>query len=350
MNRTRLTRRSFLRLTVAAAAGAGLSACGATPKLPAPTVVIPASTAVPPASTSTLVPAVPALLAQVSVDRMSEHIRSLEGVRHPGTDPEALERAAVYVDAALKSLQYNVEPHFFTYAAARQYRNIIATRLGVRSPEERVLVTAHYDTKGYTPGADDNASGVAALLEIARVLNSVAFERTVQFVALNLEELGYCGSQALASDAAKQGWKIEGMINFDTIAYAGKQIPQASPVPSITVPEFGDFIAVVGNAASAGLVEMFVQAIGHYQIALPAVPLVVPGNGETIPDARRSDHASFWDAGYKAVMLTDTAESRSPHYHQATDTLATLNMPFAADVCRAALATVVDMARYAGVG
>jgi len=100
----------------------------------------------------------------------------------------------------------------------------------------------------------------------------------------------------------------------------------------------------VGNEASRGLVEALVQAIGRCRIPLPVLPLVVPGNGELFRDTRRSDHAPFWDRDYRAVMVTDTANFRSPHYHQPTDTLATLNIPFAAEVCRAVAATVLDLA------
>ena len=134
---------------------------------------------------------------------------------------------------------------------------------------------------------------------------------------------------------------------LETIAYAGKQVVQKMPdgLP-LKLPEAGDFIGLVGNEASRGLVGAMMQAIGCYRIPLLAVPLVVPGNGEILPDTRRSDHAPFWDRGYPAVMVTDTANFRSPHYHQPTDTLDTLNLPFAAEVCRAVAATVVDLAGY----
>jgi hypothetical protein len=136
------------------------------------------------------------------------------------------------------------------------------------------------------------------------------------------------------------------VIVLETIAYAGEQIVQkAREGLPLKLPEFGDFIGVVGNEASRGLVEAFVQAVGRRQIPLPVMPLVVPGNGEVLPDTRRSDHAPFWDRGYKAVMVTDTANFRNPNYHQPTDMLATLNLPFAAEVCRAVAATVVDVAK-----
>jgi Zn-dependent M28 family amino/carboxypeptidase len=293
------------------------------------------------------------LLAQISADRIRDHIRALEGVRHPVTAPEALQRAEDYIHAYLRALTYQVELHPFTLDG-REFQNIIATRTGVRHPDKRLLIVAHYDTVENSPGADDNASGVAVLLELGRVLEPVEFDHTVQFVAVNLEERQgegsleeacLCGSRALAADAQKQGWDIEGVFVLETIAYAGKQVVQKMPdgLP-LKLPEVGDFIGLVGNEASRGLVEALMQAIGRYRIPLPAVPLVVPGNGEILPDTRRSDHAPFWDRGYPAVMVTDTANFRSPHYHQPTDTLDTLNMPFAAEVCRAVAATVMDLA------
>jgi Zn-dependent M28 family amino/carboxypeptidase len=291
------------------------------------------------------------LLKHVSVDRIREHIRVLEGVRHPVAAPEALERAADYIYATLQSLTYRVEPHPFTFDG-REYRNIIATRTGTRRPEERLLIIAHYDTVEDSPGADDNASAVAGLLEMAKVLEPVEFGRTVQFAAVSLEErqrqdpleqAGLWGSRALAAEAEKENWQLAGVIVLEMIAYAGPSIVQRGPPElPIKLPEYGDFIGVIGNVASSGLVDRLLQAVERYRLALPAVPLVVPGNGEILIETRRSDHAPFWDRGYQAIMLTDTADFRSPHYHQPTDTLDTLNLPFAAEVCRAVAGMIVD--------
>ena len=291
------------------------------------------------------------LLQHVSVDRIREHIHVLEGVRHPVAAPEALERGADYICATLQSLTYRVEPYLFSYDG-RQYRNIIATRIGPRRPEERLLVIAHYDTVEGSPGADDNASGVSVLLEMARLLEPVQFGRTVQFAAVSLEELqwegpleqaGLWGSRALAAEAEKQNWQLAGVIVLEMISYAGPSIVQRGPpgLP-INLREHGDFIGVIGNATSSALVDRFVQAVGRYRLNLPVVPLVVPGNGEILRETRRSDHVPFWDRGYKAIMLTDTADFRSPHYHQPTDTLDTLNLPFAAQVCGAVAGMIVD--------
>jgi len=285
------------------------------------------------------------------VDRIREHIRVLQGVRHPVAAPEALERAADYIYDSFRSLSYNVEPHLFRFAG-REYRNIIATRAGTDKPEERLLVIAHYDTVEGSPGADDNASAVAALLEMARVLDPVEFDRTVHFAAVNLEErqrggrleeTGLWGSRALAAEAKEQSWQIAGVIVLEMIACAGSSIVQKGPpgLP-INLPQRGDFIGVIGNAASSDLVDHFVKAAEQYRLDLPVFPLVVPGNGEILADTRRSDHAPFWDRGYKAIMLTDTANFRNPHHHQPTDTLETLNLPFAAQVCRAVAGMIVD--------
>ena len=288
-------------------------------------------------------------LDQVSVDRIREHIRLLAGVRHPVVSPDALERAADYISASFQFLGYKVEPHSFC-EGNREFRNIIATRSDKNHSENRVLVIAHYDTISSSPGADDNASGVAVLLELARIMRPLQFERTVQFIAVNLEENekvgdpGFLGSRALAARAKEEGWKIEGVVVLESVAYAGEAVVQKSPekMPA-EFPKVGNFMAVVGNDLSAELVEAFGQVIQRYQIPLPIQFLIVPGTGELFPDTRRSDHSPFWDRGFKAVMVTDTCNFRNPNYHQPTDTLETLNVEFAAEVCRAVGGVVADL-------
>jgi hypothetical protein len=109
----------------------------------------------------------------------------------------------------------------------------------------------------------------------------------------------------------------------------------------------GNFIALIGNEASEVLLNGFVGAVARYHIDLATVALTVPGNGELLPDSRRSDHAPFWDSGFKAIMVTDTTNFRNPHYHRPTDTLATLNLEFAATVCCATTGMIFEMAQLA---
>jgi Zn-dependent M28 family amino/carboxypeptidase len=289
----------------------------------------------------------------ISVEHIRSHIEALVGVRHPLAAPEALERAADYIAESLGSTGYDVADHSFP-DSGRLFRNIIATRRGFHLPQERVVVIAHYDTVAGSPGADDNASGVAVMLEIARVLAQFRLERTVHFIGVALEEneneadpcSGTRGSRALAAYARENGWGIEGVVVLESVAYAGDSIVQSVP-PGLTiqVPAVGDFVAVVGNEKSMDLVAGFSRAAERYRVDLSIVELVVPWNGELLPDSRRSDHAPFWDEGFRAIMLTDTTNFRSPYYHQPTDTLATLNLEFAANVCRAAAGLITDTAR-----
>jgi Zn-dependent M28 family amino/carboxypeptidase len=289
----------------------------------------------------------------ISTEALSKHIRALQGIRHPLVSPEALEKAANYIETNLQGLGYEVKNHRFI-DNGQEYRNLIATRSGITESQPKLLVVAHYDTVSNSPGADDNASGVALLLELARVFSQARLHRTVEFIAVNLEEneretepkgRGLRGSRALAQYAREQDWNLAGVVVLESVAYASSDAVQTIPegLP-IEVPTVGDFIAVIGNPTSANLVETFLLAAEQYQPELPIVSLVVPGNGELYPDTRRSDHSPFWDEGYAAIMLTDTTNFRSPHYHQPSDTLETLNLDFATSVCSAVAGLILKLA------
>jgi Zn-dependent M28 family amino/carboxypeptidase len=296
------------------------------------------------------------IVAKVSLERIKGHIGALEGVRHPVAAPEALERAAQYLAEHLDSLGYQMGEHEFSDGGGL-YRNIIAVKPGLKHPEQRVAVMAHYDTVSCSPGADDNASGVAVMLEIARLLAPLSLECTVLLVGLNLEEnadesrasTGTRGSQALAAHAKSEGWDLKGVLVLESVAYAGPDVEQRVPagVP-IPVPKEGDFIALVANQASAAVSRTMVEAINRHGIPLPHLELVVPGNGELVPDTRRSDHAPFWDQGFPAIMITDSTNFRSPHYHTPTDTMETLNLDFATRVGQTTLGAVLHMAGFIG--
>jgi hypothetical protein len=289
----------------------------------------------------------------VCSERIIAHISSLEGVRHPVAAPEALERAADYVTSCFNALGYDVGEHLFS-DNGQQFRNIIATQPGLDRYQERVVVLAHYDTVAGSPGADDNASGVAVMLEIATLLNRLRFERTIHFIAVALEEndrqddpdSGTRGSKALAAYARENGWGIEAVVVLESVAYAGDSVVQSAPLGiPFPVPKTGDFIAVVGNERSRELVDRFSRALEFEQPDLPQITLTVPGNGESLPDSRRSDHSPFWDHGYRAIMITDTTNFRNPHYHRSSDTLETLNLGFAAQVCGVTARLLVELAR-----
>lgn len=275
-------------------------------------------------------------------------------MRHPAAAPAALDKAQAYIEEDLRSLGYHVGLHPFT-DGGKGFHNIVATRTGRSLPGKRVLVLAHFDTVAGSPGADDNASGVAVMLEVAAALAGFTPERTLQFVGVNLEEnaepelsgSGLRGSKALARLAREEGWDIEAVVVLESVAFAGASVVQRAPAGlPIEVPAAGDFLAVIANERSRVLAARFVHWAGG--AALPVVPLVVPGNGELFRDTRRSDHAPFWDAGFPAIMLTDTTNFRNPHYHEAGDTFETLNLPFAATVCRAVVALLAELAGSSG--
>ena len=207
---------------------------------------------------------------------------------------------------------------------------------GTKQPDEIVLLGAHYDSVMGSPGANDNASGVAALLEISGIMQKAsAPHRSVRFVAFTNEEppffmTGRMGSQVYARKAAKDREKIVAMMSLETIGYytdtPGSQT--YPPLFGLFYPNKGNFIGFVGNLSSRDLVKRvknyFSQAVDFPYESITA-PRFVPG-------VDWSDHASFWDAGYHALMVTDTALYRYPEYHQATDTPENLNYPAFAKV------------------
>ncbi len=222
------------------------------------------------------------------------------------------------------------------------FRNIVGTHAGAMAPREQVLVVAHYDTKPGTPGADDNASAVAAMIEIARMLCPMRFQRTLQFVGFALEEYGYQGSRRFAHRARRGQRDILGVLDLEMVGFTS---PRQRLPAGIRARPTGDFIGVVGNRRSRVLVEAFVGAARRAVPSLPVESMVVTWNGYLFPIVRLSDHASFWDVGMPAIMITDTAFLRNPHYHLPSDTLETLDLSFLARVVAATAATAAELAR-----
>ena len=188
-------------------------------------------------------------LQAISVENIRRHIQAIEGVRHPISAPAALERAAEYIKEQFESLGCELIEHHFE-EDGKDYRNIIGLHRGRQHPESYVAVLAHFDSELETPGANDNASGVAAVLEIARVLRPIAFDKSIMFIGVNLEEnnLGESGapitrgSKALAEYAKKEGWDIIGVIDLEEIAFASDSVEQTAPPLPIEFPKVGNFL------------------------------------------------------------------------------------------------------------
>jgi len=279
-------------------------------------------------------------------DRLLVHLHALIGERHPVTSPAHLQRVEEYLADTFAQFGLQVSAHPFE-AMGGTYHNVVASLLPTHrargqgngmSPAPLILA-AHYDTVEGSPGADDNASAVTVLLETARRLRGVDRMREVHCIGFCLEEEGFLGSLAYAAELKAAQRDIVGAVVLECVGYASNQegSQTAPPGTPIAVPTIGNFLAVVGNQASAALTASVEQAAKPY---VPIVPLVVPGNGEQLPDTRRSDHAAFWHYGFPAVMLTDTANFRNPNYHRSTDTIDTLNLRFLEQVTDAVTASV----------
>lgn len=281
-------------------------------------------------------------------DRLLAHLHALVGERHPVTSPAHLQRAEEYIADTFEQLGLQVSLHPFE-AMGGTYRNVIASLLPTHQAtgqgmfQAPLILAAHYDTVEGSPGADDNASAVAVLLETARRLRGVDRVREVHCIGFCLEEEGLLGSLAYAAELKAARRTIAGAIVLECVGYAsGEEDSQTVPPGTpFAVPTIGNFLAVVGNTTSAALTASVAQAAKPH---VPVVPLVIPGNGGLLPDTRRSDHAAFWHYGFPAVMLTDTANFRNPNYHKSTDTLDTLNLRFLEQVADAVTASANDLA------
>ena len=201
--------------------------------------------------------------------------------------------------------------------------NIIAELPGTSRPEEVVLVGAHYDA--LHAGADDNTTGVAAVLELARVLSQYKFERTLRFVGFDFEEIGLVGSARYVDAESGRPQRIVASMIFDGIGYYDSKPGSQLSLPGLPTPSAGDFLAVIANdTSSQRAAELY--ALNEALKLMKVVPIIAPrdGTGPLTGNLMRSDHQPFWLQGHEALFLTDTANFRNPHYHQATDKLDTL--------------------------
>ncbi len=286
----------------------------------------------------------------VSQARLEAHVRALEGERHPLTSPEALAAAADYVHAELEAA--GLEPfrdgfHF----KGKRYENVVAHVTGRDPAAPRVVMGAHFDTVRGSPGADDNASGVAALLESARVLAGSGPAATIELVAFNLEEqqgLTYrVGSRHHAARTRQLGVRLAGALVYEMVGYRTSE-PRTQRVPALIawkrIPRTGHFLAITGDGQSRQLLDLYREAAADAAPELEVVPFRTPFRGWLVWQTRLSDNASFWSEGYPALMVTDTAFLRNPHYHRATDTAGTLDYGFMAQATEATVATALRLA------
>ncbi|MFM9267664.1 M20/M25/M40 family metallo-hydrolase [Tychonema sp. BBK16] len=270
----------------------------------------------------------PVNFPQIDESRLWKHVTSLAGERDTEGDRTFSRN---YISQQLQISGFSPELQPFDGGT-----NIFAERKGTDSKAGAILVAAHYDTVPNSPGADDNATGVAVVLEVARLLASRPTDRTLQVAFFDREEIGLLGSLAFTGNPAKLK-NLQGVVVLDMVGYAchtagcqrypeGLKIESVLDAAGVTSPDKGEFIAVVGDAEHPLLLGAFAKS-GTTGLP-PIVTLPVPLKGVLTPDVLRSDHAPFWYKGVGAVLVTDTANLRSPHYHKSTDTLATIDRVF----------------------
>lgn len=285
---------------------------------------------------------------EVDADRLFAHINELCRVPRPAESPR-LEEMRLYVTNCLQDFGWSVSRHAFTaqpeVGGTLAGENLIA--VSQQHPLRggpRLCVGAHLDSRPDTPGADDNASAVAAMLEIARILPQTwpaDAPLDLELVAFDLEENGMLGGAEHARLSKEAGVDLRGMVSLEMLGYCD-HAPKSQALPrglEGLYPDTGNFIAVIGNQNSARLIDSFSAGMRRVE-NLPVETLAVPENGNLLQATRLSDHSPFWDAGYAALMITDTSFLRNPHYHMPTDTAETLDREFLHKVSQGCLEAV----------
>jgi hypothetical protein len=262
--------------------------------------------------------------AQALRDRLYGHVLQLAGEigERNYWHPDGLHAAADYIEHAFREAGHETLRHAVP-TGNREFHNVEVRLPGERQGAEVLVVGAHYDTVRGSPGADDNASGVAVLLELARLLQDVTLDRSLHLVAFVNEEMPFFGTDAMGSlryarQAREQEMHIAGMISLEMLGYytAAPDTQQHPPLLGHFYPHRGDFVAFIGNLSSRPFVRRAIAAFRE-SAQVPSEGLAAP---ELIGDIRRSDHWAFWEMGYPAMMITDTANFRNPHYHGPEDT------------------------------
>lgn len=296
------------------------------------------------------------LVALVDSNRLKQDVRNIAVPRNYNAQTQTLARVRDSIQSRLSQMNLPTYRHEFMLNNF-QCANVVARQSGHLRDTSVWVIDAHFDGVSNSPGADDNASGVAGVLEAARILSQYEFEESLQFIGFDVEEEGLVGSNRYTLNAIPAGDRIKGVFNFEMIGYYdtavnSQQLPlgfsQLFPAlySQVQADGFrGNFLTNVGNAASLPLTALFDSAAARYVPTLKVRSLNVPGNGTIAPDLRRSDHASFWDRGYQALMLTDGANFRNGRYHTPADSATTLNYHFMQQVVQATVAAAASAAK-----
>ncbi|WP_395376800.1 M28 family metallopeptidase [Marinicella sp. W31] len=275
----------------------------------------------------------------VSEQRLINDINTMQGVRHHQGNSIQLESTRNYIRQQMQGRQLPVENQSFIYQGSTGV-NIIATLDGNDDNAQMYLIDGHYDTVTTTPGADDNASGTAGMLEAMRVLSQFNSKHSIRFIGFDKEELGLRGSRFYASQLPSNH-NIAGMINFEMIGYTCRGQAECADFPNADTSIYN-----IKSSFATTLSDTF-NTIGNTHV--PALKITaVTDDGD--PNFRRSDHAPFWDIGVDALFLTDGANFRTPHYHRPSDQLDKLDTEFMTQIVKTAVGTLATLAEVTHSG
>lgn len=296
------------------------------------------------------------VIERVNIANLKKDLSLLSVKRYFQEDSIQKVNLVTKIEADFAASNIKLQKQIFSYKGYGAV-NLVGVLPGMSDNDSMIIVGAHWDAVKGSPGADDNASGIAGMLEIMRVLSKYKLKHSVCFIAFDMEEEGLQGSREFVTqlDSIKAS-RIQLVINLDMIGYYSHE-PKTQVFPSalkglfpeayevVSNDQFrGNFILNTMNENSANAGSLFDSCVHLYVPGLKVVSLVVPEDGKFAPDAfRASDHTSFWDANMKAVSIGDTGDLRNYNYHSATDTVEEVDLPFMANVVKALTATVAKM-------
>jgi len=295
------------------------------------------------------------MVDMVDTNNLLYNMSVIEGMRHYSAAPVHLQEVRDTIEARFTSAGFQTSVQGFTVSSITG-ENIIGNHAGWTHEEDVIIIDGHYDGVDDGPAADDNGSAVIGVLEAARILSQSNFKKSIRFIGFDMEELGLLGSGQYVNTGMQSYDNLLGVLNFEMIGYysernGSQQLPTgfnllfpAAYAAVLADTSKGNFIINVANTNSSPLKQAFDSCAAAYVPSLRVISIEAPGNSTIAPDLRRSDHAQFWDAGYKALMITDGANFRNHNYHTINDVSDSLNFEFIQKVVQATLATAAQMA------
>ena len=296
-----------------------------------------------------------AIISGIDSTSVYKHLSYLEGVRHHNNASKKQEvKDSIFNVMNDNGYQVRIQNFVWNNVSGQ---NFIGRKQGLINEKKTIIVHGHFDGVAGSPAADDNGTAVTGALIAAEFLAPYYFQNSLNMMTFDLEELGLRGAQAFINTGRKSYEDYAAMLNMEMIGYRDTT-PNTQLIPngfSQLFPAVVDSINAnnrrgihlfnIGNANSAPLAAVFDSCARAYVPGIRTLPLIVPGNGSIAPDLRRSDHAVFWDAGYQALMITDGADTRNMNYHQASDSIGTLDFDYLVDNIKATVATAAHLAK-----